>query len=88
MTWLNSIGGLGWIVLAATPPLLLLLYFLKIRRQVVEVPSTMLWIQTIEDMHVNSLWHACGPICCCSSNCWRCCWSRCRCCGLVVRGPS
>ena len=30
--------------------------FLKLRRQPLEVPSTYLWKQSIEDMHVNSLW--------------------------------
>ncbi len=32
-----------------------LLYFLKLRREPVEVPSTYLWSRTIEDLHVNSL---------------------------------
>ncbi len=38
------------------PPAIILLYFLKLRRNPLEVPSTFLWRRTIEDMHVNSLW--------------------------------
>ena len=38
------------------PPLIFLLYFLKLRRVPLEVPSTYLWTKTVEDMHVNSLW--------------------------------
>lgn len=34
---------------------IILLYFLKLRREPVEVPSTFLWRKTIEDLHVNSL---------------------------------
>ena len=45
-----------WLVLAAIPPLIVLLYFLKLRRQPLEVPSTYLWHRTLEDLHVNSLW--------------------------------
>ncbi|MEM9364516.1 MAG: BatA and WFA domain-containing protein [Planctomycetota bacterium] len=44
-----------WVVLAAVPLGIVLLYFLKLRRQDVEVPSTYLWSRTIEDLHVNSL---------------------------------
>ena len=35
--------------------LILLLYFLKLRRQPLSVPSTFLWRKSIEDVHVNSL---------------------------------
>ena len=34
----------------------MLLYFLKLKRQPLEVPSTYLWSRTIEDLHVNSIW--------------------------------
>lgn len=45
-----------WAALATVPPLIILLYFLKLRRQPLEVPSTYLWRRTIEDLHVNSIW--------------------------------
>ncbi len=45
-----------WLVLGLVPPLIFLLYFLKLRRIPVEVPSTYLWTKTVEDMHVNSIW--------------------------------
>src|SRR6185436_18915513 len=37
------------------PILLVLLYFLKLKRKPIQVPSTFLWKKSIEDMHVNSL---------------------------------
>jgi hypothetical protein len=45
-----------WLVLLSVPPLVVLLYFLKLKRQPLEVPSTYLWHRTIEDLHVNSFW--------------------------------
>ena len=42
--------------LAAVPPAIVLLYFLKLKRHPVEVPSTFLWHKSIEDLHVNSIW--------------------------------
>jgi hypothetical protein len=45
-----------WLLVALIPPLIVLLYFLKLKRQPLEVPSTYLWHRTIEDLHVNSLW--------------------------------
>ena len=42
--------------MALIPPAILALYFLKLKREPVEVPSTFLWHKTIEDLHVNSLW--------------------------------
>src|SRR4051812_9330689 len=42
--------------LALAPPAIVGLYFLKLKRQPLEVPSTYLWKKSIEDMHVNSLW--------------------------------
>ena len=52
----NTIPWYQWLVLAVVPPLIFLLYFLKLRRSPLQVPSTFLWTRTIEDMHVNSLW--------------------------------
>jgi len=46
----------GWLTVAVIPPAIILLYFLKLRRNPVEVPSTFLWRRMIEDLHVNSLW--------------------------------
>lgn len=44
-----------WILLGMVPLGIILLYFLKLRRQPMVVPSTFLWSRTIEDLHVNSL---------------------------------
>jgi hypothetical protein len=52
----NTIPGWGWALLALVPPAIIALYFLKLRRQPLEVPSTYLWKKSIEDLHVNSLW--------------------------------
>jgi hypothetical protein len=45
----------GALLLFLVPPLLILLYFLKLKRKPVQVPSTFLWKKSIEDLHVNSL---------------------------------
>src|SRR5262249_46525987 len=42
-------------LLLLVPPLLILLYFLKLKRKPLKVPSTFLWRKSIEDLHVNSL---------------------------------
>jgi hypothetical protein len=52
----NTLSPLGWIVMAAIPLVIFALYFLKLKRQPLEVPSTYLWHRVIEDLHVNSLW--------------------------------
>lgn len=52
----NTLSAPQWALLAAVPPAILALYFLKLRRVPVEVPSTYLWMRAIEDLHVNSLW--------------------------------
>ena len=41
--------------LLLVPLLLILLYFLKLKRKPLQVPSTFLWRRVIEDLHVNSL---------------------------------
>jgi hypothetical protein len=45
-----------WLVLAAVPPAIIALYFLKLKRRPLEVPSTYLWHKSIEDLRVNSIW--------------------------------
>lgn len=55
MSWVSALPAWQWAILAVVPLGIILLYFLKLRRQPVEVPSTYLWSKTIEDLHVNSL---------------------------------
>lgn len=52
----NTLSPTSWIVLGMIPPAIFALYFLKLKRQPLEVPSTYLWHRVIEDLHVNSLW--------------------------------
>jgi len=54
--WINTLHWWQWAILAAIPPAIIALYFLKLRRRPLEVPSTFLWRRTIEDLRVNSLW--------------------------------
>jgi hypothetical protein len=56
MQILNMLSGWQWAVLAAVPAAIVALYFLKLKRQPLEVPSTYLWTRSIEDLRVNSLW--------------------------------
>ena len=56
MTWVNMLTWWQWSALAAVPPAIVLLYFLKLKREPLEVPSTYLWSKSIEDLHVNSIW--------------------------------
>lgn len=56
MSFIPMLDGWQWAVLAAIPPAIVLLYFLKLKRQPLEVPSTFLWRRSIEDLHVNSIW--------------------------------
>jgi len=56
MNWINTLSPWQWLVLAAIPPAILSLYFLKLRRREILVPSTLLWKRTLEDLHVNSIW--------------------------------
>lgn len=55
MNFMPALFPWQWAVLAAVPIGIILLYFLKLRRQPMQVPSTFLWARTIEDLHVNSL---------------------------------
>lgn len=52
----NTLTPWQWALLALVPLAIVALYFLKLRREPLEVPSTYLWRRTIEDLHVNSLW--------------------------------
>jgi len=54
--WFNMLAWWQWLILAAVPPAIIALYFLKLKRRPVEVPSTYLWQRTIEDLHVNTIW--------------------------------
>ena len=56
MNWINMLPWYLWTILGMVPPLIFVLYFLKLRRVPLEVPSTYLWVKTVEDMHVNSIW--------------------------------
>lgn len=51
----SPLGPAAWAVLAGIPVSIIALYFLKLRRRPVRVPSTMLWRRGIEDLRVNSL---------------------------------
>ena len=55
MNFVSTLPLWGWLALLAVPVGIILLYFLKLRRQPMVVPSTFLWERTIEDLHVNSL---------------------------------
>ena len=46
-----NIAALGWLSLI---PLVILLYFLKLKRDEYVFPSTLLWQRVMEDMRVNS----------------------------------
>ena len=51
----SPLGGMALAVLAGVPVGIIALYFLKLRRRPVQVPSTLLWRRSLEDLHVNSL---------------------------------
>ena len=56
MTWISALGPLQWLMILVVPPAVLSLYFLKLKRKELAVPSTLLWRKTLEDVHVNSIW--------------------------------
>ncbi len=51
----SPLGLAAWFALAGVPVGIIALYFLKLRRRPVRVPSTILWRRSLEDLHVNSL---------------------------------
>jgi hypothetical protein len=56
MNWISMLSPWQWVILLAIPPAVLSLYFLKLKRKQLAVPSTMLWRKAVEDVHVNSIW--------------------------------
>ncbi len=56
MNILSAFTWWQWLILGVIPAAIVALYFLKLRRQPVAVPSTYLWTKAIEDLHVNSFW--------------------------------
>jgi len=52
MQWLTPLVGL--VAAAVAVPLLLLLYFLKLKRREVPVSSTLLWKRAVQDLQVNA----------------------------------
>jgi hypothetical protein len=56
LSLLNMLSWWQWAILAAVPPAIVALYFLKLKRRPLEVPSTYLWRRSIEDLHVNAIW--------------------------------
>jgi len=56
MSFISSLPLWAWLLLLLIPPAIIALYFLKLKRAPIVVPSTFLWRRTIEDLHVNSLW--------------------------------
>ena len=56
MNILSAFTWWQWMILGFIPALIVALYFLKLRRQPLQVPSTYLWTKAIEDLHVNSFW--------------------------------
>lgn len=56
MEFFPGISGWAWGLAAAVPIGIVLLYFLRLKRKPLRVPSTMLWKKSIEDLRVNAFW--------------------------------
>src|SRR5262249_8710426 len=56
LEWASELSLGQWALVAGIPAAVVALYFLKLRRRPLVVPSTYLWQRAIEDLHVNSLW--------------------------------
>lgn len=52
IAWLTPLTGI--VVASMLVPLLLALYFLKLRRRAASVPTTLLWKRSVEDMRANT----------------------------------
>lgn len=50
-----ALGVPAAVLLFCLLPMIVLLYFLRLKRQPIAVPSTFLWKKSIEDLHVNRL---------------------------------
>jgi hypothetical protein len=55
LQFVPQLGPAAWALAAGVPVGIIALYFLKLRRRPVRVPSTLLWRRSLEDLHVNSL---------------------------------
>ena len=55
ITYELRVPPLVGLVLLLLPIVLVILYFLRLKRKPIQVPSTFLWKKSIEDLHVNSL---------------------------------
>jgi hypothetical protein len=53
MEFLNALTPWQWAVAALVPLGIVLLYFLKLRREPLVVPSTLLWLRAREELYVN-----------------------------------
>ena len=52
ITWMTPLTGI--VVASVLVPLLVALYFLKLRRRPAGVPSTLLWKRSVEDVRANT----------------------------------